>query len=719
MVNFVGNAIKFTEEGGVRIEVEWHDEPEKSENPFEQSSENIFEQKTYASTGGSLTSASKFRHHTIGTTTCNRHDLHQRGINPLMEINLEKQFQYSAYIKRQKIPTKRSSKFLLRKSEVYTSTVDLNSPSSQDSSECQPLLCPTEKTNKNELTAQSVKDGLFTLSQEDIPNIKFPPEEEKVQINTNVHHRDSFGVPSESDDPFLLTELSKQVKNKRQTEYSYPRIGHKSGFSKHISTFNVPNTLEQAPSKSSIGEEESSQDTPHNIPHVASTAKTLGSICIAEHMRHHTYPQLTLDSPISEHLLRETIGGILKDSEPGSPFESISPVYSENSPRRGYRYNSESRELYKLGVEPPPHKDRLPCKEIHILSPTRDIRDQRAHSYGDTQLIRVGSLQDKGEWENQLERVHGRREKEIFYEFLQPHRSSTFGVEQKNVENFEEEKISSAGKTNSPEIQEDDPQLLTPPPSPQKQTTPLSASPLLANTHRESMNFETLAGQKASYTGSLHSPTLLSPSYVLSDTKVKQRGRLVIGVKDTGIGISQKSQSNLFRPFEQANKKIYKQYGGTGLGLWLANELTKLMGGHITYESKEGIGTNFMLTIPLLAEDYDLSSREISSFDYFPLFADPILVFEKEAAEQKLIAHILKSLGVSFVMTKLISEAIHYINKSEIAAIFMNIDHANIQQYCALFDNLQFHVLEKFSKIPVIVCAGIYIYIYILCRLDK
>ena len=588
-----------------------------------------------------------------------------------MEINLEKQFQYSAYIKRQKIPTKRSSKFLLRKSEVYTSTVDLNSPSSQDSSECQPLLCPTEKMNKNELTAQSVKDGLLTLSQEDIPNIKFPPEEEKVQINTNVHHRDSFGVPSESDDPFPLNELSEHVKNKRQTEYSYPRTGHKSGFSKHKSTFNVPNTLEQVPSKSSIGEEESNLDTPHNIPHVASTAKTLGSICTAEHMRHHTYPQLTLDSPISEHLLRETIGGILKDSEPDSPFESISPVYSENSPRRGYRYNSESRELYKLGVDP--------------------------------------------EWENQLERVHGRREKEIFYEFLQPHRSSTFGVEQKNVENFEEEKISSAGKTNSPEIQEDDPQLLTPPPSPQKQTTPLSASPLLANTHRESMNFETLAGQKASYTGSLHSPTLLSPSYVLSDTKVKQRGRLVIGVKDTGIGISQKSQSNLFRPFEQANKKIYKQYGGTGLGLWLANELTKLMGGHITYESKEGIGTNFMLTIPLLAEDYDLSSREISSFDYFPLFADPILVFEKEAAEQKLIAHILKSLGVSFVMTKLISEAIHYINKSEIAAIFMNIDHANIQQYCALFDNLQFHVLEKFSKIPVIVCAGKYIYICIYC----
>ena len=531
-----------------------------------------------------------------------------------------------------------------------------------------------------------------------------------MQINTNVHHRDSFGVPSESDDPFPLNELSEHVKNKRQIEYSYPRTNHKSGFSKHISTFNVPNTLEQVPSKSSIGEEESSLDTPHNIPHVASTAKTLGSICTAEHMRHHTYPQLTLDSPISEHHLRETIGGILKDSEPDSPFESISPVYSENSPRRGYRYNSESRELYKLGVEPPPHKDSLPCKEIHILSPTRDIRDQRAHSYGDTQLIHVGSLQDKGEWENQLERVHSRREQEIFNEFLQPHRSSTFGVEQKNVENFEEEKISSAGKTNSPDFQEY-PQPLTPPPNPQKQITPLSASPLLANTNRESMNFETLAGRK----GSLHSQTILSPSYVLSDTKVKQRGRLVIGVKDTGIGISQKNQSNLFRPFEQANKKIYKQYGGTGLGLWLANELTKLMGGHISYESKEGIGTNFMLTIPLLAEDYDLSSREISSFDYFPLFSDPILVFEKEAAEQKLIAHILRSLGVSFVMTRLISEAIHYINKSEIAAIFMNVDHANIQQYCTLFDNLQFHVLEKFSKIPVIVCAGKYIYIYIYC----
>ncbi len=72
---------------------------------------------------------------------------------------------------------------------------------------------------------------------------------------------------------------------------------------------------------------------------------------------------------------------------------------------------------------------------------------------------------------------------------------------------------------------------------------------------------------------------------------------LHIEIKDTGIGINEARQKQLFAPFTQASAGISAQYGGTGLGLSICKKLVEMMGGEITLLSKPGQGTTMMFYI--------------------------------------------------------------------------------------------------------------------------
>ncbi len=78
---------------------------------------------------------------------------------------------------------------------------------------------------------------------------------------------------------------------------------------------------------------------------------------------------------------------------------------------------------------------------------------------------------------------------------------------------------------------------------------------------------------------------------------------LVFRVRDTGIGVSEADQQSLFQPFVQAESGSTRQFGGTGLGLSICRSLARLMGGDITMESVEGVGTtmSFVAAFPRAA----------------------------------------------------------------------------------------------------------------------
>lgn len=68
-------------------------------------------------------------------------------------------------------------------------------------------------------------------------------------------------------------------------------------------------------------------------------------------------------------------------------------------------------------------------------------------------------------------------------------------------------------------------------------------------------------------------------------------------VQDTGIGISQEGQEQLFHSFSQADDSISRRFGGTGLGLSISKQIVEMMNGTITVESEENEGSLFYFTI--------------------------------------------------------------------------------------------------------------------------
>jgi signal transduction histidine kinase len=70
-------------------------------------------------------------------------------------------------------------------------------------------------------------------------------------------------------------------------------------------------------------------------------------------------------------------------------------------------------------------------------------------------------------------------------------------------------------------------------------------------------------------------------------------------VADQGIGIAPEQQKHLFERFVRAVPR--RQYGGFGLGLWIARETVTAMGGQITLVSEPRVGSTFSVSLPRIA----------------------------------------------------------------------------------------------------------------------
>lgn len=128
-------------------------------------------------------------------------------------------------------------------------------------------------------------------------------------------------------------------------------------------------------------------------------------------------------------------------------------------------------------------------------------------------------------------------------------------------------------------------------------------------------------------------------------------------IKDTGIGINPEQKEGLFNAFSQADMSTTRNYGGTGLGLTIAQGLVLMMGGDIQCESVLGEGSTFWFEIPL-----HIDASYIAPTQPLITKALHVLVVDDNETALEIFSEILYHFGIDCVTCKSAKEALNLLN---------------------------------------------------------
>ena len=92
--------------------------------------------------------------------------------------------------------------------------------------------------------------------------------------------------------------------------------------------------------------------------------------------------------------------------------------------------------------------------------------------------------------------------------------------------------------------------------------------------------------------------------------RTENKVHMLFKIKDNGKGMNPEFLNSIFKPFEQEDASTTRKYGGTGLGMAIADNLVSLMGGHIVVDTALGRGTEFSVYIPLDIAPVEQSWKE-------------------------------------------------------------------------------------------------------------
>lgn len=185
----------------------------------------------------------------------------------------------------------------------------------------------------------------------------------------------------------------------------------------------------------------------------------------------------------------------------------------------------------------------------------------------------------------------------------------------------------------------------------------------------------------------------------LQTETVNDKDFILFDVEDTGIGIPQDKQAQIFEAFSQADNTTTRKYGGTGLGLTITRQLAKLLGGELLLKSVPGKGSTFTLRIPAgvniscapKTQTYDLvdeimrSGTAVKSTQNNPIGSQNgrVLIVEDTRANQELVRVLIERMGYEVQIAENGQEALEWIDKETFDLVLMDMQMPVMNGYDA------------------------------------
>ena len=146
--------------------------------------------------------------------------------------------------------------------------------------------------------------------------------------------------------------------------------------------------------------------------------------------------------------------------------------------------------------------------------------------------------------------------------------------------------------------------------------------------------------------------------HVTLDRSAATTAQLRFSIRDTGIGISEPGQRNLFEPFTQADGSTTRKYGGTGLGLAISKQLVLLMHGEIGLESVQGKGSTFWFTT-----EFERQSPAAPDEVNVPVNGKRVLIVDDNLTHRTLLRHQLTDWGMIPIEVSSADEALSQLQR--------------------------------------------------------
>ncbi len=193
------------------------------------------------------------------------------------------------------------------------------------------------------------------------------------------------------------------------------------------------------------------------------------------------------------------------------------------------------------------------------------------------------------------------------------------------------------------------------------------------------------------------------------DMEGENKVKLRIAVADTGIGISEANMSKLFIRFSQVDSSDTRKYGGSGLGLVISKQIAELMGGTIQVQSKEDIGSTFIVEVPMkvikAADDVSPEVEQEEEPAVFSINAHSkarILVAEDEPVNQQVIGKLLGMAGFSYDIAENGEKAVELFKQKVYDAALFDVQMPVMDGIAATQEIREIEKKEKRKRLPII-----------------